>query len=96
MNPDTTVSFTQYLFLKSLQHGSQQGLTVLFVGLHLLFQLLLCVLDEVVVLLEGLLDDLSLVLSLLSQVLQQLCLLELSEGLCVLVFYSLEIITQYA
>lgn len=83
-----TVFITQYLFLKPLQHGGQQGLAVLFVGLHLLFQLLFRVFDEVVVLLKGLLDDLPLVLSLPSQVLQQLRLLKLSEGLCVLVYFS--------
>lgn len=68
---------TQYLLLQPLQHRSQQGLPVLLVGLHLLLQFFLGVLDEVVVLLEGLLDHLALVLPLLCQVLQQFSLLAL-------------------
>lgn len=63
--------------MQPLQHGGQQGLPVLLVGLHLLLKLFLGVLDEVVVLLEGLLDHLTLVLPLLCQVLQQLSLLAL-------------------
>lgn len=53
------------------------GLTVLLVGFHFLRQLLFGHLDEVVVLLDGLLDDLPLVLPLLGQMLQQLSLLVL-------------------
>lgn len=67
------------LFLQPLQHGSQQSLPVLLDGLHLLLQFFLGVLDEVVVFLEGLLDDLALVLPLLCEVLQQFGLLAL-EG----------------
>lgn len=74
-----SLSSGQYLLLQPLQHGGQQGLPVLLVGLHLLLKLFLGVLDEVVVLLEGLLDHLALVLPLLRQVLQQLSLLAL-EG----------------
>lgn len=66
-----------YLLLQPLQHGGQQGLSVLLVGLHLLLKLLFGILDEIVVLFEGLLDHLALVLPLLRQVLQQLRLLTL-------------------
>lgn len=68
-----------HLFLQPLQHGSQQSLPVLLNGLHLLLQFFLGVLDEVVVLLKGLLDHLALMLPLLCQVLQQFGLLAL-EG----------------
>lgn len=66
-----------YLLLQPLQHGSQKGLSVFFIDLHLLLQLLLGVLDEVVVLFKSLLDHLTLVFPLLSQVLQQFSLLTL-------------------
>lgn len=74
------LSAGQYLLLQPLQHGGKEGLPVLLVGLHLLLKLLLGVLDEVVVLLEGLLDHLALMLPLLCQVLQQLGLMAL-EGI---------------
>lgn len=68
-----------HLFLQPLQHGSQQSLPVLLDGLHLLLQFFLGVLDEVVILLKGLLDHPALVLPLLCEVLQQLGLLALER-----------------
>lgn len=55
------------------------GLPVLLVGLHLLSQFFLCHLDEVVVFLNGFLDHLPLMFSLLCQVLQKLSFLVLVE-----------------
>lgn len=54
-----------HLLLQPLQHGRQQGFAVLLVGLHLLLELLLGHLDEVVILLKRFLDDLTFVLALL-------------------------------
>lgn len=55
------------------------GLAVLFVDLHLVVEFLLCHLAEVVVLLQGLVEHLSLMLPLLSQLLQEQGLLRLQR-----------------
>lgn len=61
-------SRTSYLLLQPLQHGSQMGLPVFLIGLHLLGQLLFRHLDEVVVFLDSFLDYLTLMLSFLCKV----------------------------
>lgn len=73
-------SSTPYLLLQPLQHGGQMGLPVLLIGLHLLGQLLFRHLDEVVVFLDSFLDHLSLVLSFLCKVFQELCFLVLGAA----------------
>lgn len=55
------------------------GLPVLLIGLHLLGQLLFRHLDEVVVFLDSFLDYLSLVLSFLCKVFQELSFLVLGQ-----------------
>lgn len=70
---------TAYLLLQPLQHGGQMGLPVLFIRLHLLGQLLFCHLDEVIVFLNSFLDHLSLVLSFLCEVFQELSFLVLGQ-----------------
>lgn len=65
------------LLMKSHLQGAQICLSVLFVGLHLVVELLLSHPAEVVVLLQGLVQYLPLVLTLLSQLLQHQGLLGL-------------------
>jgi len=72
-----------HLFLEFLVLCREEGCAVFLVGLHLLIELLLGHLAEVVVLLHGLLLHLLLVLPLLSQVLQNLCLMVLGAQRCV-------------
>lgn len=72
-------SSMDYLLLQPLQHGSQMGLPVLLIGLHLLGQLLFCHLDEVIVFFDSFLDHLSLMLSFLREVFQKFSFLVLGQ-----------------
>lgn len=68
-----------YLLLELLIESCHPCSAVFFVCLHLLIEFLLCHLAEVAVLLDGLLDDLLLVLSLLGKVFQHFSPLALTK-----------------
>lgn len=65
--------------MEPLLQGIQVGLPVLFVDLHLVVELLLSHLAEVIVLLQGLVQHLPLVVSLFRQLLQHHGLLGLRD-----------------
>lgn len=67
-----------HLLFELLVHSCHACCAVFFVGFHFLVKLLLCHLAEVVVLLHCFLKDLLLMLSFLSQMLQDLCLMVLT------------------
>lgn len=69
-----------HLLFEFLIHSCHACCAVFFVGFHFLVKLLLCHLAEVVVLLHCFLKDLLLMLSFLSQMLQDLCLMVLIWG----------------
>lgn len=71
-------SIHTHLLFELLVHSCHACCAVFFVGFHFLVKLLLCHLAEVVVLLHCFLKDLLLMLSFLSQMLQDLCLMVLT------------------
>lgn len=76
---DVGAPLRAYLLLKLLIEGCQPGSAVLFVRLHLLIQFLLGLLAKVAAFLNGLLDDLLLVLSLLGEMFQHFSFVALTD-----------------